>query len=206
MIRLVESARARATGSLTFADGREQPLRQNLTIGRGPDNHIRLTSKTVSRRHALLKFEEGRWYIEDRGSANGTFVNETRLPFGAAHPLRHADRITVGSETLVFSWPAEADDTETTERLEHPVTEPQSALSPFQLQVVRALCGAWLGGTELDRLPSNEQIAAQLGTPDASDAVKASLRRIYAKAGLSDVPPHAKRRMLCRVARQRGWL
>jgi pSer/pThr/pTyr-binding forkhead associated (FHA) protein len=206
MIRLVESAEARGTGSLTFPDGREQPLRENLTIGRGADNHIRLRSKTVSRRHALLKFEEGRWYIEDRGSVNGTFVNETRLPFGVAHPLRHADRITVGSETLVFSWPAEAEDTETTDRLEQPVTEPSSALSPFQIQVVRALCGAWLRGTELDRLPSNEQIAAQLGTPDASEAVKASLRRIYAKAGLSDVPPHAKRRMLCRVARQRGWL
>jgi pSer/pThr/pTyr-binding forkhead associated (FHA) protein len=206
MMLLVESARDEVTGSLTFADGSEQPLRQNLAIGRGPGNHIRLSSKMVSRRHALLKFEEGRWYIEDRGSVNGTFVNETRLPFGVPHPLRHADRITVGSETLVFSWPAEAEDRETTDRLKQPVTEAASVLSPFQLQVVRALCGAWLGGTELDRLPSNEQIAAQLGTPEASESVKASLRRIYAKAGLSDVPPHAKRRMLCRVARQRGWL
>jgi hypothetical protein len=36
--------------------------------------------------------------------------------------------------------------------------------------------------------------------------VKAALRRIYAKAGLSDQPAHAKRRALCRVARQRGWV
>ncbi len=194
------------SGSLTLPNGHEEPLRADLSIGRGADNKIRLRSKTVSRRHAVLRFEEGRWTLEDRGSANGTFVNETRLPFGASHPLRHGDRITVGSETLVFSWPAEADDPEKTDRLDNPVTEADARLSPFQLQVVRALCGAWLGGAELDRLPSNEQIAAQLGTPDAAGAVKASLRRIYAKAGLSDVPAHAKRRLLCRLARQRGWL
>jgi pSer/pThr/pTyr-binding forkhead associated (FHA) protein len=202
----VESGLPKENGTLTLSDGREEPLRQDLTIGRGARNDIKLTSRTVSREHALLKFEEGRWYIEDRGSANGTFLNDTRVAFGVAHPLRHGDRIRVGSETLVFSWPAEESDPESTERLDRPVTEAQPALSPFQLQIVRALCGAWLGGAELDRLPSNDQIAAQLGTPEAAGAVKASLRRIYAKAGLSDVPPHAKRRRLCRVARQRGWL
>jgi hypothetical protein len=36
--------------------------------------------------------------------------------------------------------------------------------------------------------------------------VKAALRRIYAKAGLSEQAAHAKRRALCRVARQKGWV
>ena len=40
----------------------------------------------------------------------------------------------------------------------------------------------------------------------ASDADIAALRRIYTKAGLSALPAHAKRRALCRVARQRGWI
>jgi hypothetical protein len=79
-------------------------------------------------------------------------------------------------------------------------------LSPFQRQVVQCLCGPWLAGASLERLPSNEQIAAQLGTPGATGTVKAALRRIYAKAGLSGEPAHAKRRALCRVARQRGWV
>lgn len=194
------------SGSLTFSDGREEPLRQDLAIGRGEENDISLSSRTVSRQHALLHYEEGRWFVEDRGSANGTFVNETRVPFKVAHPLRHGDRITVGAETLVFSWPAAADDPDDTDRMDVSMLEGEPSLSPFQLQVVRALCGAWLGGAELDRLPSNEEIARELGTPEAADAVKASLRRIYAKAGLSDVPAHAKRRMLCRLARQRGWI
>ena len=63
-----------------------------------------------------------------------------------------------------------------------------------------------LAGSSLETLPSNEEIAAQLGTPGATGTVKAALRRIYAKAGLSDQPAHAKRRSLCRVARQNGWI
>jgi FHA domain len=206
MCSAVDSGATKESGTLTFADGREEPLRPDLTIGRGAGNDIKLTSRTVSREHALLKFEQGRWLVEDRGSANGTFLNDARVAFGAAHPLRHGDRIGVGSETLVFSWPAEASDPERTDRLEQPVTEPEPELSPFQLRIVRALCGAWLGGAELDGLPSNDQIAAQLGKRDGAGAVKASLRRIYAKTGLSGVPPHEKRRRLCRLAQQRGWL
>jgi hypothetical protein len=72
----VESAAASEQGSLTLSDGREEPIRQNLAIGRGPGNDISLTSRMVSRRHAVLRFEAGRWHIEDQGSANGTYVND----------------------------------------------------------------------------------------------------------------------------------
>ena len=189
-----------------FAEGREHEVRRTLTIGRAPGNSVRLASTAVSRRHAVLAYADARWWIEDRGSANGTFVNGERVPFAAPHPLRHGDRITLGDEQLVFSWPAEAGDPDRTDELGEPVTPPEVALSPFQLQIVRSLCGAWLSGASVDALPSNEQIAASLGTPEAGPAVKAALRRIYAKAGLSDLPAHAKRRALCRIARQRGWI
>ena len=196
-------------GTLTLPDGREQDVRNRLTIGRGEHNDIRLGAKSVSREHAVLIYSGGRWWIADRGSANGTFVNDALVPFGTPHPLRHADRVRVGTEELVFSWPAEASDPERTEPLEDlPVPERPSEpqLSHFQLQVVQALCGAWVSGRALDELPTNDQIAAHLGTPDAGETVKAALRRIYAKVGLSDVAPHAKRRALCRMARQHGWL
>ena len=58
-------------------------------------------------------------------------------------------------------------------------------LSPFQRQVVEALCSGWLAGGSLDDLPTNEEIAARLGTPGATETVKAALRRAYAKAGLT---------------------
>jgi FHA domain len=191
---------------LTLPDGGEHELKKNVTIGRDPANDLTFTSNKVSREHAGISFRDGRWYLEDRGSYNGTFLNGTRLQPGVPLPLRHADRIGIGSETVLFSWPAQLRDPDVTDTIQE-VPEAQVAqLSPFQRQVVQTLCGPWLAGASLERLPSNEQIAAQLGTPGATGTVKAALRRIYAKAGLSDEPAHAKRRALCRVARQRGWV
>jgi hypothetical protein len=72
--------------------------------------------------------------------------------------------------------------------------------------VVEALCAGWLAGGSLDDLPTNDEIAARLGTPGATETVKAALRRAYAKAGLTEGSPYAKRRALCKIARQRGWV
>ena len=191
---------------LTFPDGTEHELREGVTIGRDDRNDLTFTSPSVSRDHAALAFQDGRWYLEDRGSFNGTILNGTRVQPGTPLPLRHADRIGIGAETVLFSWPAQLQDPDTTEPLEEVPAADSAQLSSFQRQVVQLLCGPWLAGASLESLPSNEQIAAQLGTPGATGTVKAALRRIYAKAGLSDQPAHAKRRALCRVARQRGWV
>lgn len=191
--------------ALILPDGRELALQGDTFVGRDKLNHIQIDSKTVSRRHALLAEREDTWWVADSGSYNGTFLNDRRLPPGIALQLRHADRIRVGSEVLVFSAPALLDDPDRTE----PHELPQSAvaqLSSLQLQVVRCLCRPWLEGASLDELPSNEQIASQLGTPGSAATVKAALRRAYSKAGLTGGSPHAKRRALCRVARQRGWV
>jgi pSer/pThr/pTyr-binding forkhead associated (FHA) protein len=192
---------------LTFPDGTEHELKESVTIGRDARNDLMFDSQSVSREHAALTFRDQRWYIEDRGSFNGTFLNGTRVQPGAPLPLRHADRIGIGAETLLFSWPAQLQDPDTTEPLDEVGGQSDSAqLSSFQRQVVQCLCEPWLAGASLESLPSNDQIAAQLGTPGATGTVKAALRRIYAKAGLSEQPAHAKRRALCRVARQRGWV
>jgi pSer/pThr/pTyr-binding forkhead associated (FHA) protein len=192
---------------LTFPDGTEHELKGSVTIGRDARNDLTFESQSVSREHAALTFRDQRWYIEDRGSFNGTFLNGTRVQPGGPLPLRHADRIGIGAETLLFSWPAQLQDPDTTEPLDEVGGQSDSAqLSSFQRQVVQCLCEPWLAGASLESLPSNDQIAAQLGTPGATGTVKAALRRIYAKAGLSEQPAHAKRRALCRVARQRGWV
>jgi pSer/pThr/pTyr-binding forkhead associated (FHA) protein len=191
---------------LTFPDGVEHELTESVSVGRDPTNDLVMESSAVSREHAAVTFQDGRWYLEDRGSFNGTYLNGTRVVPGTPLPLRHADRISIGTETLLFSWPAQLDDPDTTEPLEEVAGGNGAQLSAFQRQVVQALCGPWLAGSSLETLPSNEQIAAQLGTPGATGTVKAALRRIYAKAGLSDQPAHAKRRALCRVARQNGWI
>ena len=191
---------------LMFPDGSEHALRYDVTIGRGEENDLILKTTTVSREHARVVHKEGRWFVEDLGSRNGTFVNEKRVPSHAPYALHHADRIDIGSETLVFSWLTQSEDPDETDSMENLPPSAAPRLSPFQQQVVAALCRPWLGGASLDRLPTNEEIAAELGTPGAAGTVKAALRRAYAKAGLTEGPPHAKRRALCRMARQRGWI
>jgi pSer/pThr/pTyr-binding forkhead associated (FHA) protein len=62
----------------------------------------------VSRVHAQISVEEGRYYyIQDLGSRNGTYLNGTLLPPKTRRQLKLKDKIGLGQEnkfTLVFSW------------------------------------------------------------------------------------------------------
>ena len=57
----------------------------------------------VSRRHARITLREGRYFLEDLGSTNGTFVNRgKRLLPGHLQPLQDGDEIIVGKTFLRF--------------------------------------------------------------------------------------------------------
>lgn len=58
---------------------RPMPLR-GLTIGRGSENDIVLAYEAVSRTHAQITFERGYYYVVDLNSANGTFMDNVRIP------------------------------------------------------------------------------------------------------------------------------
>jgi DNA-binding winged helix-turn-helix (wHTH) protein len=74
-------------------------------IGRNPECGIWVDAAGVSRRHARLRLdaESGGASIEDLGSTNGTFVNETRVEAPTA--VRDGDLLHVGSVLLTFrAW------------------------------------------------------------------------------------------------------
>ncbi len=58
-------------------------------------------SEIVSRVHADIRVEGDTYYLEDVGSANGTYVNHTPLPSGDRHRLRTGDRISLGKGDMV---------------------------------------------------------------------------------------------------------
>lgn len=188
---------------LRLPDGVLLPLTDGLRLGRSPAADLTIDEPSVSRDHAVVRGHPGRWFLEDLGSRNGTRVNANRLMFGRPHPLRHEDQVRLGALLLVVVSAAESGDADRTDSMVIDQSLPELTLSPFQRQVVGRLAEPWLTGGEP---AGNAQIANQLGTPEAVDAVKAALRRIYAKAGLTDDRSRAKRRELCRVAQQQGWL
>lgn len=60
----------------------------------------------VSRIHADMRLEADGYYLEDMGSANGTYVNGQRLLQGNRHLLTPGDRFSLGKEdkvTFIFS-------------------------------------------------------------------------------------------------------
>jgi pSer/pThr/pTyr-binding forkhead associated (FHA) protein len=65
-------------------------------IGRGEQCQLRPKSESVSRRHCAIVVKEGRVYIQDLNSRNGTFVNGKRLPPDKAKSIKDGDKLTVG--------------------------------------------------------------------------------------------------------------
>ena len=59
------------------------------------------SAEVVSRIHANIRVEGESYYIEDIGSANGTYINHNVLPKGNRHLLRTGDRIGLGKGDLV---------------------------------------------------------------------------------------------------------
>jgi hypothetical protein len=72
-----------------------------LTIGRDSTNEIVINDAEVSRRHARLTFQGGKYVLEDLGSTNGTFVNGQRL--AGPRVLKPGEVVSFGEQiVLVF--------------------------------------------------------------------------------------------------------
>ena len=64
-----------------------------LRVGRDPDSEIVLPDPSVSRRHARIQFESGRWLLIDAGSRHGTFLNGQQLKAEEPVEIDHGDRL-----------------------------------------------------------------------------------------------------------------
>lgn len=82
--------------------GRSFRFHQDVTtVGRTNGNDLVISGRTVSRRHARLWFDNGRWYLEDLQSANGTLVNNVRIYQPVV--LNDNDVISFGDEIVIFN-------------------------------------------------------------------------------------------------------
>jgi hypothetical protein len=73
--------------------------KERYTVGRLPDNDIRIDNSAVSGHHALIINILNDSFLEDLNSTNGTYVNGKIIK---KHALQHDDVITVGHHSLRF--------------------------------------------------------------------------------------------------------
>lgn len=63
------------SGPSAIQPGTRFNLERQTYIGRGPTNTIQIPDSFVSSEHTHIWFEHGKWFVQDAGSTNGTFVN-----------------------------------------------------------------------------------------------------------------------------------
>src|SRR5437660_2180656 len=73
--------------------------KERYTIGRLPDNDIRIDNMAVSGHHALIINILKDSFLEDLNSTNGTYVNGKLVK---KHALQEADVITIGRHALKY--------------------------------------------------------------------------------------------------------
>ncbi|MEQ8819518.1 MAG: FHA domain-containing protein [Sumerlaeia bacterium] len=73
-----------------------------LSIGRARDNDIVVENLSVSRNHARIRHEGGRFVLTDLNSANGSFVNGVKI---SKAELKDDDIISIGKHKLHFISP-----------------------------------------------------------------------------------------------------
>ncbi len=104
--------------------------KERYTVGRLPDNDIRIDNPAVSGHHSLIINILNDSFLEDLNSTNGTYVNGKLIK---KHALQHGDVITVGHHQLRF---VEDDDAQQDEFEKTMVIQP-SARPVEKIQTVR---------------------------------------------------------------------
>jgi len=123
-------------------------------IGRG-SQAVGLTDSSVSRRHAELRREGGRWVMVDLKSTNGTYVNNKRIE--ETIELKPGDKIRMGGTLLLWG----GDDAAVRSR------DPSSAADLVDLDA-----GREPDVSVLSSVASNDD-SVILASPAAADAVRA---------------------------------
>ncbi|HOJ31697.1 MAG TPA: FHA domain-containing protein [bacterium] len=101
--------------------------KKDIFIGRSPENDVTIpdyrifaglpitvqnaryrTLRHVSRRHAVIQFIDGKYYVMDigndgKGSSHGTFINNERITPGIKCELKNGDKIRFAEVESLFS-------------------------------------------------------------------------------------------------------
>jgi len=74
--------------------------KDEVVVGRHEDCDIEVQDVEISRKHLKVFQENRRWFVQDLGSTNGTYVNKLRVDRYMVHP---GDRIKAGQTQFRFN-------------------------------------------------------------------------------------------------------
>ena len=123
-------------------DPSELQFRKSFVIGREDSCELQILSLGISRKHAEVFFEKGRWWIKDLQSANGTFLNGEKID---KIPLGRSTKVELGTgdASLVFTVEGFSAEAQTIREAPPSVTQiikryftPESELKPGEHTVL----------------------------------------------------------------------
>ena len=79
----------------------EVRLGQTCTLGRDPDQDVQILDPHVSRMHAAIAYADGHFWLQDRSSKNGTYLNGCLLL--GSQRLVDGDFIQIADTAITFS-------------------------------------------------------------------------------------------------------
>ncbi|HEV3387817.1 MAG TPA: FHA domain-containing protein [Solirubrobacteraceae bacterium] len=170
-----------------------------VSIGRDPAADVPLPwDAEVSRTHALLEQVGRGWMLVDDGlSRNGSFVNGSRVV--GRRRLTDKDRLVLGATTVTYRETS-GGTTQTASAIDTPAA---ILLSPMQRKVLIALVRP-VHESDSATPATNRQIAEEVFL--TVDAVKAHLRVLFERYGLSELPQNEKRARLVATVLDAGVL
>lgn len=154
-----------------------------FVIGRDPDCHLRTTSRTVSQRQFAVHVREGRAFVQDLNTTNGTFVNGRQIK-GEIEILA-GDEIKVAPLVFRVRVEKDADDTVHSRPTPPPQTRrPKSPADSIEDEAAAALLQA-LSSEETGESESADEPHAAPASQTTMHEVKTSLF----KPGATPPPP-----------------
>ena len=127
----------------TITDG------ERKIIGRGDDAEVKIDNSAISRHHAALEIQNGKPFLQDLCSLNGTWVNGKQIDF---IQITDGDDIKVGKFSLIYGGITDGDESVSAASLPMDFEDatifaptkkkakPNSKKGIYQLQVVAGSC------------------------------------------------------------------
>lgn len=160
--------------------------KERYTVGRLPDNDVRIDNPAVSGHHSLIINILNDSFLEDLNSTNGTYVNGKLVK---KHALQHGDVITIGHHQLRFA--DEASNVEEQDEFEKTMVIPAGQQNPAQLAKAEAAADEAVADHAAE-----DRLDIKVDMPDMNDSPATATESVeeqpVAEAPVADTPPAAE--------------